>query len=157
MCARIRAYPYFAPYVKLIQVELSAMQSIEQKPIKKIAFIGSGAMPLTSLCLIGRLTGMPTNINILNIDRDAEALELSKTICKRLGNKAQGMEFSLAEAGSSLELDDFDAVYLAALVGNTQEQKEDVLEQVTSKMRPGALLVTRGGMKLRSLMYTVRK
>ncbi|POS86192.1 hypothetical protein EPUL_003296 [Erysiphe pulchra] len=156
VCARIRAYPYFETYVRLIRAELSAMQSVKMEPIKKIAFIGSGAMPLTSLCLIGRLTDTPTNISILNVDRDAEGLEISKTICERLGSKAQGMEFCLAEAGSSLELYDYDAVYLAALVGTTQEQKEDLLEQVTSKMRPGALLVTRGGRKLRSLIYTVR-
>ncbi|KHJ31852.1 putative nicotianamine synthase 3 [Erysiphe necator] len=155
VCARIRAYPYFNTYVNLIEAELSAMRSIEQKPIKKIAFIGSGAMPMTSLCLIGRLTDTPTNISVLNIDRDAEALELSKVVCERLGSQAEGMEFCHAEAGTSLDLNDCDAVYLAALVGHTQEQKEALLGQVTSKMRPGALLVTRGGRKLRSLIYTV--
>ncbi|RKF60829.1 Nicotianamine synthase 9 [Erysiphe neolycopersici] len=155
VCARIRGNFYFDTYSKLVNAELSVIQSLLSKPIKKIAFIGSGAMPLTSLCLMGRLTDTPTNISILNIDRDAEALEISKILCERLGSKAQEMEFYLAEAGSSLELEDFDVVYVAALVGNTQEQKEDVLEQVTSRMRPGALLVTRGGRKLRSLIYTV--
>ncbi|TQS36953.1 hypothetical protein Golomagni_02589 [Golovinomyces magnicellulatus] len=154
VCARILEYPYINVYANLIRAELSGMRSVEKKPIKKIAFVGSGPLPLTSLCLTGMIFDAPTNISVLNIDRDKEALELSKTLCSRLGKKAGNLEFQLAEAGSNLDLCDFDAVYLAALVGDTQQEKEMLLEQVTSKMRPGALLVIRSGSRIKSLIYS---
>ncbi|RKF76411.1 Nicotianamine synthase 2 [Golovinomyces cichoracearum] len=154
VCERILEFPYMNVYANLIRAELSGMRSVEKNPIKRIAFIGSGPLPISSLCLTGMIFDAPTNIRVLNIDRDEEALELSKTLCSRLGKKAGNIEFQLAEAGSNLELYDYDAVYLAALVGDTQQQKEMLLEQVTSKMRPGALLVMRSGSKIKSLIYS---
>ncbi|SZE99901.1 unnamed protein product [Blumeria hordei] len=151
--ARLSEFPYFSNYVDLTRMELSAMCSAEQKPVKKIAFIGSGPLPLTSLCLTGTLSDRPSEINVLNIDNNAQAISESTCLYKRLGTKARGMEFKCGEAQSALDLGEFDAVYLAALVGSTQEEKEALLEQVTSRMRPGALLMIRSADRLRRLMY----
>ncbi|TQS36668.1 hypothetical protein Golomagni_02874 [Golovinomyces magnicellulatus] len=152
---RIQNIPNLDINSSLVNTELAAMRKVEQKQIKKIAIIGSGPLPLTGLGLIGIFSDEPTNIHTMNIDRDSDAIEVSKTLCKRLGSKAKGMDFLCAQARSDLELAEYDAVYLAILVGSTQQEKEILLKKVASKMRPGAMLVVRGTTKLKSLMYSV--
>lgn len=67
------------------------------------------------------------------------------------------MEFVAADAGKSeVDLRNFDVVYLAALVGSTQEQKEAVLVKVVERMSEGALLVVRSADRLRKILYQVR-
>jgi len=66
------------------------------------------------------------------------------------------MEFVVSDAGTSeVDLRDFDVVYLAALVGSTQVQKEAVLVSVVKRMRQGALLVVRSADRLRRILYPV--
>jgi nicotianamine synthase len=64
------------------------------------------------------------------------------------------MKFSWTEAGSC-DLRDFDVVYLAALVGSTQMEKEGVLIKVVERMREGAILVVRSAYGLRRMLYAV--
>ncbi|RKF79989.1 Nicotianamine synthase 9 [Golovinomyces cichoracearum] len=153
--ARIQNIPNLDVNSSLVNTELTAMRKVEQKQIKKIAIIGSGPLPLTGLGLVGIFSEEPTNIQTMNIDRDSDAIEVSKKLCKRLGSKTKGMDFLCAQAGSDLDLAEYDAVYLAILVGSTQQEKEILLKNVASKMRPGAMLVIRGTTKLKSLMYSV--
>ncbi|RKF83233.1 Nicotianamine synthase [Golovinomyces cichoracearum] len=153
--ARIHNIPNLDVNSSLVNAELTAMRKVEQKQIKKIAIIGSGPLPLTGLGLVGIFSEEPTNIQTMNIDRDSDAIEVSKKLCKRLGSKAKGMDFLCAHAGSDLDLAEYDAVYLVILVGSTQQEKEILLKNVASKMRPGAMLVIRGATKLKSLMYSV--
>jgi nicotianamine synthase len=64
------------------------------------------------------------------------------------------MHFLCAEAGSC-DLRDFDVVYLAALVGSTQAEKEELLKGVVGQMREGAILVIRSAHGLRRVLYAV--
>ena len=73
------------------------------------------------------------------------------------------MEFLCEEAGdveignrgTGLDLGGFDLVYLAALVGSSQQDKERLLVGVVERMRVGALLVVRTAHSLRGLLYPV--
>lgn len=68
------------------------------------------------------------------------------------------MTFQCTEAtdgNSEQNLETFDVVYLAALVGNTKVQKEEIINDISSRMRPGALLIIRSAHSLRSLLYPV--
>lgn len=66
------------------------------------------------------------------------------------------MNFGCMDAKSKkLELDDFDVVYLAALVGMNSQAKNDMVMDIVSKMRPGALLMLRSAHSLRGLLYPV--
>jgi nicotianamine synthase len=53
-------------------------------------------------------------------------------------------------------LTEFDVVYLAALVGSTQEEKEVLLINIVGKMRERAILVVRSAHGLRRALYAVR-
>jgi len=54
-------------------------------------------------------------------------------------------------------LEDTDVVYLAALVGSTQLEKEKLLVGVASRMKAGSLLLVRSAHGLRTLLYPVRR
>ena len=156
----LRAFPYYENYVDLTQMELSALHAVKPLPPKKIAFIGSGPLPLTSICLcqaLDKVNGGQGSTTVLNIDKNPEAVKQSRALAERLGISARGMQFSCEVAGSAnLDLRGFDAVYLAALVGTTQEEKERVLIEIVKGMTVGSLLVIRTGHGLRSLLYPVR-
>lgn len=64
------------------------------------------------------------------------------------------MAFLCSSATSpSLDLTAYDVVYLAALVGCSQVEKEGVLVSVVSRMRDGGILVVRSSHGLRGVLY----
>ena len=172
--ALLESFPYYANYEELTRLEINALLSVEPKLPAKVAFVGSGPLPLTSLqflwalesgCLPGshpaqglsyRIGGADGNIELLNIDHDEPAIRTAKALVAKLGPRGRGMGFMNAAAESdAYDLRRFDAVYLAALVGETQGQKENLLLKVAGKMREGALVVMRTSWGLRSCLYPV--
>lgn len=148
-------------------MELSAINASGEDP-RRIAFIGSGPLPLTSLCishLLGcqkhaihhaPMNGNTDSLFVLNIDHNPAAVTQSQALCRWLGTRAAGLEFLCTDAKSPVQdLSNFDVVYLAALVGSSQVEKEELLVSVVGRMRIGALLVIRSAERLRRLMYAV--
>jgi len=165
---RYKSFPYFGNYEDIARLELGAMLSAEPTVPRKISFIGSGPLPLTSLCLldllkrkndslastIGERVGNNQPPVLQNIDCDLGALTHSKNLCMALGPRAEGMEFTHGMAGTAqLVLSDSDVVYTAALVGLTQEDKEEIILKIGSTMRKGALLIVRSAWGLRTCLY----
>lgn len=167
---RLKDFPYYENYEQLTRLELCAICSMGSVP-QKIAFIGSGPLPLTSICLLSALKnnvlageadahshrgGMEpsSDVVVLNIDHDDGAIAASLRLGMKLGDRGQGMEFICTEAGSAAQdLREFDAVFLAALVGLSQADKEDILISVADRMREGALMVVRTSWGLRTCLY----
>ena len=143
----------------LVRLELSAISSLStDKPRHKYAVIGSGPLPLTSICLADALNNDDRQpICIHNVDRDPRAISSSAELCRRLGYSPTTMCFHCVDAKSgSIGFQEFDVVYLAALVGMTTEAKHEIVVEISSRMRPGALLLIRSSHSLRSLIYPVR-
>ncbi|CAG8978493.1 hypothetical protein HYALB_00005068 [Hymenoscyphus albidus] len=195
----LHSFPYYSNYVDLTRLELASLYGIDPRPIRKVAFIGSGPLPLTSLCALEQLNAqLPRpnpkswsswfrsilkkdkkakreEIEVLNIDHSSTAITISQKLCQNLGPVAKGMSFHLGSAESevsppsspslsdkskpkdspSSDLSDYDVVFLAALVGATQVEKETTLRSIVSRMRPGALLVVRSVAGMRGLCYPV--
>lgn len=63
---------------------------------------------------------------------------------------------SLDNDSETYDLFNFDVVYLAALVGTSGPEKRQILRDLVSKMKPGALVVVRSAWGLRGLIYPVR-
>lgn len=139
-------------------MELQALHSVAPHgTLAKFAVLGSGPLPLTSLCIFNALQhekyGPPC---IHNIDHDLLAIAQSSKLCHALGHTEKTMCFCCADAqADTLKLCHFDVVYLAALTGITGEQKHDVIASVVKRMRSGALLVLRTAHSLRGLLYPV--
>ena len=148
----LEKFPYYDNYVDLTRLELASLHAADPHPPESIAFIGSGPLPLSSLSL-ARSDGKP---RLLNIDHNADAVSKSRDLWRRLGGTANQMLFSCVEADSpEISLEGYNIVYLAALVGKTQEEKEQLLRSVVRRMREGALVVVRSAHGLRRLLYPV--
>lgn len=157
--SRLLEFPYYSNYVDLVQMELYALRSVSRSEPRSFAFIGSGPVPLTSICIANSLNQNSLGpLRIHNIDYDQQAISLSTALCQKLGQRTKSMTFQCAEAKeekSAQDLRTFDVVYLAALVGSTKAQKDEIIRAVSSRMKPGALLVMRSAHSLRSLLYPV--
>jgi hypothetical protein len=167
--ARLQTFPYYANYEELTRLELCAILSATKTPPRRVAFTGSGPLPLTSLCLLQSLKQIVPNllvpaaeaedaanpVVVLNVDYSPPAIAASLRLSLALGPTAHGMEFLCADAASSAgrDLADFDVVYMAALVGVSQAEKEGIVLSVIARMRPGALLVVRSAWGLRTCLY----
>ncbi|KAK4224254.1 putative nicotianamine synthase [Podospora fimiseda] len=164
---RLRSFPYYDNYEDLTRLELCSILSATHTAPRKIAFIGSGPLPLTSLCLLRSLKNdawvksMTRSHEqeeqqpiVLNVDYDESAISASLKLSLALGEAGKGMEFICAEASSaSKDLTEFDVVYMAALVGISQTEKEGIMLEVVNRMRKGALLVVRSSWGLRTCLY----
>ncbi|TLD27602.1 Nicotianamine synthase [Venturia nashicola] len=171
-------FPYHKNYIDLVNLELSnilAALSQQQQTIStsstspaepittssplSIAFIGSGPLPFTSFLFASSLP----NAKITNIDLDSHAIHLSSKLARHLGYTTpetshanpEKMTFLTSDATTISSLSSHNIVFLAALVGLNVPQKISIMKAVVSRMRPGALLVTRSAVGLRGLLYPV--
>ncbi|KAK0720949.1 Nicotianamine synthase [Lasiosphaeris hirsuta] len=165
--SRLRSFPYYENYEDLTRIEFLAILSATKTTPKKFAFLGSGPLPLTSLCLLDLLNSSSQDsvkcmVNlaenakptVLNIDIDASAINSSRALSTALGPRGEGMEFKCVDAGSEDQsLADYDVVYVAALVGQSQAQKEEILLKAAGRMRKGAVVVIRSAWGLRTCLY----
>jgi nicotianamine synthase len=151
----LTTFPYYTNYTHLSRLEFSAVSAFLPTAPSSIAFIGSGPLPLSSLCF---LDSHP-NATVHNIDRDAAALSVSAELCSKLGYG--GMTFSCEDVmieGSGCGKDaweTFDVVFLAALVGNDTHSKLSILGSLARKLRKGALVVARSARGVRGVLYPV--
>jgi len=93
----------------------------------------------------------------MNIDCDPNAIEQSRTLCRLLGRRAAGMEFFHTKQTGDLCLKEYDVVFLAALAGLTQANKEDLVMSTLARMRADAVIVIRSVWGMRGLLYPVRR
>lgn len=148
-------FPYHGNYVDLVRMEMNAIASVKPDfATRTFAFLGSGPLPLTSLCISHHLQSECVSCH--NVDQDATAITTAVTLCRALGHSPETMCFQCASAGSpDIDLGCFDIVYLAALVGGCSTHKHEIMADVVKRMKPGALVVMRSAHSLRRLLYPV--
>lgn len=171
------SFPYLDQYRQLARMETNTLDTAlgEQglPPVQKIAFLGSGPTPFSALCFRERLG---PHVAIVNIDRCAEATNFGRGVAEALG--ARNMSFVQAEVTTGTatpasassgdeanlttppsegvahpDLSDYDLVHFAALIGETEKDKRDLLVAVAKSMRPGALIMLRSTDSLRQVLY----
>ncbi|KAH7286609.1 hypothetical protein KP509_32G014900 [Ceratopteris richardii] len=172
-------FPYYNNYVKLAKAEFrelcaaasSAMPAPPDSPVPKpagcmssaaacacaafmkVAFVGSGPMPLTSIVLA--LNHMPW-ATFDNYDLNAEANERAKTLVADHPDLASRMVFITRDIKKvKLRLAEYDLVFLAALVGMDRPSKTDFLHHLSQYMRAGATLVVRSAYAGRAFLYPI--
>lgn len=150
----LTTFPYHQNYADLTQLEVSSISPYLASAPRNMAFIGSGPLPLTSICLQSHYPAA----HILNIDRDMNALRISQELCKSVGcgdrmRYASDDVSVMAEGG--IDWKSFDVVFLAALVGMDSSSKASILASLASKLTPGTLVVARSARGVRSVLYPV--
>lgn len=173
-CRQIwETFPYIDQYRQLARMETNTLDTAlgekDLPPVRKIAFLGSGPTPFTALCFRERLG---PEVDIVNIDRSVEAIDHGRGVARCLGDETMGFVQAEVSTGALTpvssddeasvpsspklpmpDLQDCDLVHFAALIGETETDKRDLLVAVAKSMRPGALIMLRSTDSLRQVLY----
>ncbi|KAL5850939.1 hypothetical protein ACOSQ4_008952 [Xanthoceras sorbifolium] len=148
-------FPYYSNYLKLSHLEYTILVQhlTNNKDPNKVAFVGSGPLPLTSIVLA---TKHLTRTSFHNYDIDPSANSLALDLVSTDPDLSTRMFFHTVDIMDvSDELRDYDVVFLAALVGMDKEEKVRVIDHLGKYMSPGALLMVRSAHGARAFLYPV--
>lgn len=155
-------FPYLDNYRQLSRMEVDLLASAADRPVRSVAFVGCGPLPLSALLLADQL-----DVPVDCLDRDPTALAAAERVAHRLdGDPDVGavaervagrvgcrtLRFRQVDAMDA-DLSAYDVVVLAALVGTTPTGKSTILRRMARGMAPGALLLARSARGLRTLLY----
>lgn len=123
----------------------------------KVALLGSGPLPLTATFVVDQGHKVGKEISVLCVDWMEDRIKKSERVCRKLGDYPS-IRFQVADISVGPEdLAEFDLVYCVALVGTTQEEKQNLFLSVAKRMREGAILITRSTFALKTLAYPVSR
>ncbi|KAG2262599.1 hypothetical protein Bca52824_069678 [Brassica carinata] len=149
----LNIFPYYSNYLKLGKLEFDLLSQHSSHVPSKIAFIGSGPMPLTSIVLAK--FHLP-NTTFHNFDIDSHANALATSLVSRDPDLSKRMFFHTTDVLNATEgLDQYGVVFLAALVGMDKEAKVKAIEHLEKHMAPGAVLMLRSAHALRAFLYPI--
>jgi nicotianamine synthase len=149
--AELARFPYHRNYEDLTRLEHHAVAGLRPDPVRRVLFIGSGPLPLTSLLLAGRY-----GCEVDNLDREPEAVRLGAELSAGVGGPAMRFRVGdVLDGADGYVRGDYDLVYLAALAGLEPEAKHRLLDHLGRTLRPGTLVLARSAHSLRGLLYPV--
>jgi nicotianamine synthase len=147
-------FPYFNNYILLSELEHGLLaRHVPGPPPSRVAFVGSGPLPLSSLVLAAR--HLPTAC-FDNYDICGEANERARRLVRGDAGLGARMAFRTSDVACvTRDMASYDVVFLAALVGMAAEEKARVVEHLGRHMAPGAALVVRSAHGARGFLYPV--
>jgi nicotianamine synthase len=147
-------FPYYRNYLDLSRLEYELLvRYVPGLAPARVAFVGSGPLPFSSLVLAAR--HLPGTL-FDNYDRCAAANERAKKLVRANADLSKRMSFRTADvADLTEELAEYDVVFLAALVGMAAEDKGRVVTHLGRHMAPRAVLVVRSAHGARGFLYPV--
>lgn len=149
----LHIFPYYSNYIKLGHLEFSILSQHCTHVPNKIAFIGSGPLPLTSIVLASNHLPSTT---FHNYDIDPLANSSAMHLVSSDPDLSNRMVFHTNDIlDVSDDLKDYEIVYLAALVGMDKEEKNRIIDHLGKHMAPGALLMLRSAHGARAFLYPV--
>jgi nicotianamine synthase len=145
--ALIRQFPYYPNYEKIAALEYENMKRYSTKDPKKVLFIGSGPLPLSSI-LMARTYGLSVD----NLDLSHDACDISRKLIHKLGLREKIRVYQ-GDIATMNTINSYDVVCLAALAGETSQEKKEILKTLSKKISPHALLIVRDASDLGELLY----
>ena len=145
--AELLQCPNYCNYVQLCAVEIHSVVALTGRTPQRLLFAGSGPVPITSVLFVN---GFQLEVDNLEVDR--EAFDLGRHLVRQL-DKAENMGFIHSDLRHFTDLEVYDVVCLAALVGLSPEEKREITAHLSRHMRSDALLLVRSAHGLRSLIY----
>jgi nicotianamine synthase len=147
-------FPYFSNYIDLSKLEFDLLvRYIPGLAPSRVAFVGSGPLPFSSLVLAAR--HLPNTL-FDNYDRCAAANDRARKLVRADKDLNSRMSFHTVDvANLTDELAKYDVVFLAALVGMAAEDKAKVVAHLGRHMADGAALVVRSAHGARGFLYPI--
>ncbi|KAJ3683047.1 hypothetical protein LUZ60_013274 [Juncus effusus] len=151
--SHLSIFPYYNNYIQLSQLEFDLLSQHVHVAPTRVAFVGSGPLPLSLLILSARHM---TSARFHGYDLDPLATERASKLVKDDDEVAGRIEFRTADVMSLTNvLSSYDVVFLAALVGIEREEKGRVLDHLHKYMGAGSMLVVRSAHGARGFLYPV--
>ncbi|XP_074349234.1 nicotianamine synthase-like [Apium graveolens] len=146
-------FPYYGNYVKLANLENTILMENGVLQPKKIAFVGSGPMPLTSFVLA---TEHMKYTSFDNYDIDESANNVARQLVGTDVDLEKRMKFKTCDIlDVKEELKDYDCIFLAALVGMDKDLKVKIIAHIRHYMKEGGFLLVRSANGARAFLYPV--
>ncbi|XP_059648423.1 nicotianamine synthase-like [Cornus florida] len=146
-------FPYYSNYLNLSQLEFNILTKNYAHVPTRVAFVGSGPLPLTSIVLASRHL---TATTFHNYDIDPSANSMASRLVSSHPDLSKRMFFHTADIMNVTdELKDYEVVFLAALVGVGKAEKVRVINHLAKYMAPGAILMLRSAHGARAFLYPV--
>lgn len=147
-------FPYYSNYLKLSLLEHTILtKHLTTHVPTKVAFVGSGPLPLTSIVLASCHL---TTTTFHNYDIDPSANSKAIRLVSSDPDLSKRMFFHTADIMEvTAGLKDYEVVFLAALVGMDKEEKIRVIDHLAKYMAPGAVLMLRSAHGARAFLYPV--
>lgn len=143
----VKKHPYYHNYKQLVAVEAEEIRRSASNQVYRVLFVGGGPSPLTPILLAENY-----GWQIDALDRDLSACEESRELIAKIGLSGM-VAITHGDIKEMQDLRAYDCVFLAALVGTTPEEKQEIIEHIANAMRPGAVFITRSAEGLRTLFY----
>ncbi|KAF8526447.1 Nicotianamine synthase [Gautieria morchelliformis] len=151
----MRTFWYWDNYATLTRYELDSLAAAGCQCMGRVAFIGSGPLPLTSV-----LVGQETRGEVVLYDRDAEANVLAAAWVQKLSvPNTNGPVASYSFRDIDVWAEDhrafarYDVVWVAAAVGGDGAEKRAIVDHLRRGMRKGTFLAVRSVEMGCSLLY----
>lgn len=149
----LNLFPYYDNYLKLAALEHGILSSNGVVEPKRVAFVGSGPMPLTSIVMA---THHMTSAHIDNYDIDDTANSMARRLIATDPELERRMRFKTCDViNVREELGSFECIFLAALVGMRKEEKVVILGHIRKYMKSGGYLLVRSANGARGFLYPV--
>lgn len=142
----IEDFVYHSNYRDLVNLEILNIK-VYKKNIKKILFIGGGALPITAIILAQKY-----NYNVTILERDQESYDISTELISKLtlNNK---INIVLCSALYYVDYDEYDLIYIAAMVGDNQKDKDAIINMISGSALPGTIILIRSAFAMKELLY----
>ncbi|XVE71805.1 hypothetical protein DITRI_Ditri10aG0181500 [Diplodiscus trichospermus] len=149
----LNLFPYYGNYVILASLEYRILSENGVVQPKKVAFIGSGPMPLTSIVMA---THHMRSTHFDNFDIDEAANKVARQIVASDSEFEKRMKFVTQDIMEVREkLGEYDCIFLAALVGMSKEEKLKIVGHIRKYMKAGGILLVRSANGARAFLYPV--
>ncbi|XP_031257953.1 nicotianamine synthase-like [Pistacia vera] len=146
-------FPYNGNYIKLANLVNRVLKDHGVEQPTKVAFVGSGPMPLTSIILA---THHMKSTHFDNFDIDEAANDVARRIVATDAELEKRMKFLTCDIMEVKEkLGEYDCILLAALTGMTKEEKVKILEHIKKYMKNGGVLLVRSAKGAKAFLYLV--
>lgn len=149
----LNLFPYYGNYVELAALENRILSENGVVQPKKVAFVGSGPMPLTSIVMA---THHLKSTRFDNFDIDEAAIDVARKIVASDCEFEKRMKFVIGDIMEVKEkLREYDCIFLAALVGMSKQEKLKIVGHIRKYMKPGGYLLVRSANGARAFLYPV--
>jgi len=106
---------------------------------RRILFCGGGPVPISPVLMALK----DRNAQVTVIDQDAESCELTESILRLHPHLQNITVLPPVSVGDVQDMNQFDAIVLAAMIGSTQSQKVEIYTKIAGMIPAGKYLFTR--------------